>query len=239
MISQAVILCGGLGTRLGALTSDTPKPLLEVGGKPFLETLLFEVARHGFRSVLFLAGFAGQHIVEYAASSRIAREFGLELDVVVEDTPAGTGGSLWLARSRLETEFLLMNGDSWFDINLRALTAHLLADPEAVGVLALRQVEDGSRYGTVFATGNRIVRYAARPAQGGPALVSAGVYAFRRSLVGRLVSLLKSSGLSPKNRHLASRRELQVKGVRSKADMINSPFRGSHHAGHRLLAGSP
>src|SRR3954465_7419989 len=133
MISQAVILCGGLGTRLGALTSDTPKPLLEVGGKPFLETLLFEVARHGFRSVLLLAGFAGQRIVEYAASSRIAQEFGLELDVVAEDTPTGTGGSLWLAHSRLETEFFLMNGDSWFDINLRALTAPLLAAPEEIG----------------------------------------------------------------------------------------------------------
>ena len=79
---------------MGALTSDTPKPLLEVGGKPFLETLLFEVARHGFRSVLLLAGFAGQHIVEYAASSRIAREFRLELDVVVEDTPTNTDKSL-------------------------------------------------------------------------------------------------------------------------------------------------
>jgi NDP-sugar pyrophosphorylase family protein/histidinol phosphatase-like enzyme len=188
MISQAVILCGGLGTRLGALTVDTPKPLLEVGGRPFIEILLFELARHGFRRILLLAGFAGQRIVEYVASSRIAQEFGLELDVVVEGTPAGTGGSLWLARSRLEAEFLLMNGDSWFDINLRALTARLLVDPKAAGILALRHVEDGFRYGTVSVSGNRIVRYAARPTKGGPALVSAGVYAFRRSFVNRLVT---------------------------------------------------
>src|SRR5215208_2489594 len=102
MISQAVILCGGLGTRLGALTLNTPKPLLEVGNKPFLEILIFELARHGFREVLLLAGFAGQRIVEFSATSHIAREFGLGLDVVVEGTPAGTGGSLWRARNRLE-----------------------------------------------------------------------------------------------------------------------------------------
>jgi len=58
MVRQAVILCGGVGSRLGALTAETPKPLLPVGGAPFLDVLLFELGRHGVKRVLLLAGFA-------------------------------------------------------------------------------------------------------------------------------------------------------------------------------------
>jgi NDP-sugar pyrophosphorylase family protein len=67
VIGQAVILCGGLGSRLGALTAETPKPLLSVGGAPSLDVLLFEL---GVTRVLLLARFAAQRIVDYAASTR-------------------------------------------------------------------------------------------------------------------------------------------------------------------------
>jgi NDP-sugar pyrophosphorylase family protein len=65
MIRQAVILCGGLGTRLGALTAQMPKPLLRVGEIPFLDVLLFELGRHGLRRILLLAGFAADRVLEY------------------------------------------------------------------------------------------------------------------------------------------------------------------------------
>jgi len=58
MIDQAAILCGGRGTRLGSLTANIPKPLLQVGGAPFLDWLLFEIGRHGIRRILLLAGSA-------------------------------------------------------------------------------------------------------------------------------------------------------------------------------------
>ena len=79
MVRQAVILCGGLGSRLGALAADTPKPLLLVDGIPFLDVLLFELARQGVRRVLLLAGFAAQRIAEYAASTPLKARFGLEI----------------------------------------------------------------------------------------------------------------------------------------------------------------
>jgi len=133
LISQAAILCGGLGTRLGALTAQAPKPLLPVAGEPFLDVLLLELARHGVRRVLLLAGFAAKRIAEYAATTQMRARFGMEIEVSVEPERAGTGGAVWHARDRLDPEFFLLNGDSWFDINLLVLAAELAAEPSAVG----------------------------------------------------------------------------------------------------------
>ena len=188
MIEQAVILCGGRGTRLGALTADTPKPLLPVGGAPFLDTLLFELGRHGFRRILLLAGFAAAQVPAYAAATPLRQRFGLDIDIAIEPEPAGTGGALWQARGRLDDAFLMVNGDSWFDINLRALAAELGAAPDTLGALALRQIADASRYGAVRLAGDRIAEFSARPPGPGPGLVSGGVYALRRAAVEALGS---------------------------------------------------
>ena len=83
MVRQAVILCGGLGSRLGELAADTPKPLLPVDGDPFLDVLLFELARHGVTRVLLLAGFAAQRIADYSSSTPLKTRFGLEIEVSV------------------------------------------------------------------------------------------------------------------------------------------------------------
>src|SRR5215472_892087 len=137
MIRQAVILCGGLGTRLGAITRSTPKPLLEVGGAPFIELLLFELARHGVVRVLLLAGFAGQQVQEFVYSTKAQQRFKLDIEIVIEAKPAGTGGAVWQARDWLEPEFFLLNGDSWFDANLIDLACLLHQEPAAVGAIGL------------------------------------------------------------------------------------------------------
>jgi len=188
VIRQAVILCGGRGTRLGPLTADTPKPLLEVGGGPFLDRLLFELGRHGIRRILLLAGFGAGQIREFAATTEIKARFGLEIDIAVELVPAGTGGALWHARDRLDDEFFLLNGDSWFDINLLDLAVRLARDPAALGALALRRLKDASRYGAVTLAGDRIAGFTERPAEPGSGLVSGGVYALRRKLVDSLAA---------------------------------------------------
>src|SRR6266478_142757 len=118
IVRQAAILCGGVGSRLGALTVETPKPLLPVGGTPFLDVLLFELGRHGIKQVLLLAGFAAQRILDYAVSTSLKSRFDLEIGVSVEPQRAGTGGALWLARDRVYDQCILINGDSWFGINL-------------------------------------------------------------------------------------------------------------------------
>ncbi len=186
MIEQAVILCGGRGTRLGELTADLPKPLLAVDEAPFLDLLLFELGRHGIRRILLLAGFGAARIADYAATTPLKTRFGLAVEVAVEPAPAGTGGALWHASHLLDDAFVLLNGDSWFDINLLDLAARLAHDPSALGVLALRRLPDAARYGAATLAGDRIVGFAERPAGGGPGLVSGGVYALRRAIVDRL-----------------------------------------------------
>lgn len=187
MIRQAAILCGGLGTRLGALTATAPKPLLPIGQDPFLDVLLFELARHGVRRILLLAGFAAPQILDYARSTPLQGRFGLEIAVSVEPQPAGTGGALWHARDRLDDMFFLLNGDSWFDINLLGLANPVARDPSAAAAIAVRELADAARFGAVEIADGRVARFAERPAQPGRGLVSGGVYACRRHLVDSLV----------------------------------------------------
>jgi len=89
MIRQAAILCGGRGTRLGAITADIPKPLLPVGELTFLDVLVFELARHGIRKILFLAGFQAHKIIEYATSTPLKARFGLEIQLACTCWPSG------------------------------------------------------------------------------------------------------------------------------------------------------
>lgn len=185
-IEQAAILCGGLGTRLGPLTAATPKPLLPVGERPFLDILLEALGQAGVKRMLLLAGFMAERIGDYAATTPVKRRFDLSIEVAAEPYPAGTGGAVWHARDRLDEAFYLLNGDSWFDIPAQSLGKRLLRDRSAIGVVALREVADASRYGSVRMEGNHIAEFAERPAQPGPGSISGGVYAFRRALLDHL-----------------------------------------------------
>ena len=182
MVRQAVILCGGLGSRLGALAVATPKPLLPIDGIPFLDVLLFELARHGITRVLLLAGFVAERVVDYAASTPLKERFGLEIEVSVEPQRAGTGGAVWHARHHLDDRFFLLNGDSWFDINLLELASRIIDEPSATGVIAVRLLLDASRYGVVEIDGGRLIGFPDRPDRPGSGLISGGVYVFRSSL---------------------------------------------------------
>jgi len=183
MIEQAVILCGGPGGRLGTLTAELPKPLLSVDGAPFLDLLLLELGRHGIRRILLLGGVHGARIAQYAAATPLKARFDLVVQVLVEPEPAGAGGALWHARHRLDESFFLLNGDSWFDINLLDLAIRLAQDQAALGAIALRLLPDAARYGAVRLSGDRIAAFAERPAGSGPGLVSGGIYALRRAVV--------------------------------------------------------
>lgn len=181
-MDQAVILVGGLGTRLGALTAAAPKPLLTVGGAPFLDILLREAARHRVRTVLLLAGHKADMVRGYARHHEVARRLGLKIEVIVEPEPAGTGGALLNAADRLQDCFFLLNGDSWFDANWLDLARLLDGDPAALMAIAVREVEDASRYGSVTLEGTTVVSLEAQAAAaGGP--INGGIYAARREIL--------------------------------------------------------
>src|SRR5947199_4679957 len=145
---QCVILVGGLGTRLGALTQDCPKPMLPVGGRPFLCQLIDNAARFGFRHFLLLAGYRAD-IVRAQFPNGVHRTPGgaVAVEVMTEPKPLGTGGALRFAAEALAPKFLMLNGDSLFDFNWLSLCAPLAEG--VVGRMGLRRVADAARYGVV------------------------------------------------------------------------------------------
>lgn len=197
MLRQAVILCGGLGTRLGGLTAHTPKPLLPVNGTPFLDILIQEIVRYGFREVLLLAGRYGEQI---RAQYQDRAMFGARVRVMIEPEPLGTGGALRFALDALDSEFLLANGDSWIDADLtqfsRAWKEKQADHPEALAQILLHSIENPERFGAVETRDSQVVAFQEKGSYfgGGPQLINAGVYVFRREAIveaspGKAISL--------------------------------------------------
>ncbi|TCZ59769.1 HAD-IIIA family hydrolase [Roseicella aquatilis] len=181
--TQAAILVGGRGTRLGALTAATPKPLLPVGDRPFLDWLLHEVARHGIPRITLLAGFEAGQFAQYDG---MRLKGGTVVEVLAEPEPLGTGGALRLFRDRLAPRFLLLNGDTLFDVNLLGLAQHHA--PGALGTLALRPEVAGGRYDTIeLGPDGRIrgfVRRQAGAATGRP--INGGIYLLDRAILDHI-----------------------------------------------------
>lgn len=178
-IRQCAILAGGAGTRLGDLTRDTPKPMLPVAGRPFLDHLIAKAAGHGFETILLLAGHHAPVIEAWLVAEAVAARHGVEIALSIEPEPLGTGGALVHARDRLDDAFLLVNGDTWFDFDWRAL-----AEAEGfAATLALREIPDADRYETVELDGGRVARFVARSGRATPGLINGGVYRLAREAI--------------------------------------------------------
>jgi len=179
VLQQAVILVGGVGRRLGERTAATPKALLEVAGSPFLDYLLDELTRYGcFERVLLLAGHLGDQIAQRYHGKHWRTSI---VEVVQEPAPLGTAGALRNATSRLDPEFLLLNGDSLFDCNLLDLAAAPLGS-ETLVRMALQHEHLGNRYRRMEIEGGRIVRFLP-PAAASRGPISAGIYAMSRQVL--------------------------------------------------------
>ncbi|MBR0666975.1 HAD-IIIA family hydrolase [Roseomonas hellenica] len=185
MIKQAIFLVGGAGTRLGSITRSTPKPLLELApGTAFLDLLIDEAARHGFTDILLLSGYLGGQVEQRYHGRRVRDS---RLRVLREEEPAGTAGALRRVSAELDPWFLLANGDSFFDINLRRLAS--VPRGSALGCLALRHVQDTSRFGGVTLEGDRIVDFSEKRGERGPGLINGGLYCLSREIQDRLPAI--------------------------------------------------
>jgi NDP-sugar pyrophosphorylase family protein len=142
---KALILAGGLGTRLRDKVGDLPKPMAPVAGKPFLEWQLMLLKGQGITDIVVCAGYMADKIVEYFGSGK---KLGLDIEYSIEDQLLGTAGAVKNAAGYIDDSFLLLNGDTFFDVDLRGL-AEFHEAKEALMTLSLRVVKDMSRYGSV------------------------------------------------------------------------------------------
>jgi D-glycero-D-manno-heptose 1,7-bisphosphate phosphatase len=183
VLRQAVILVGGLGTRLGERTKTIPKPMLPVGGRPFLDTLIDEIARYdAFDEILLLAGHKAESILARYDGTVWGRA---RLAVSLEQAPLGTAGALVHAAGRLQERFLLLNGDSFFDFNILDLA---MRTKSSLVHMALRADVVGDRFGRVVLDGDRVRSFIA-PGQGATGPVNAGVYVVDRGILARVGGL--------------------------------------------------
>lgn len=117
---EAIILAGGMGTRLGHLTKDLPKPMLSFNGKPFLQHLMDYWISQGVDSFILSVGYHYEKIKDFFASEYRK----VPIRYSIEKEPLGTGGALALSMSQINKDgaFLLLNGDTFFAVDLKKLT---------------------------------------------------------------------------------------------------------------------
>lgn len=175
---QLVVLAGGLGSRLrGAIPDGVPKPMAEVGGRPFLEHLLDRALAQDVDQVVLLVGHHASVISDHFGSTYR----GASIAYSVESSPLGTGGAIRQAEDLLADSFVLLNGDTYVDVDLRGLQSLAGSEPLA---LSLTEVPDTGRYGAVEVADGRAVRLLEKGGHA-PGLINAGVYACRRELIQR------------------------------------------------------
>lgn len=174
---EAIILAGGLGTRLAARLRDLPKAMAPVAGRPFLEILLKQLERYGCTRVVLSVGHL-HSVIE----SHFGGTFGeMELDYAVEESPLGTGGAIRsaLALAR-ETSVLVLNGDTFLDADYAEMMRFHAAEGAAMTMAVTRQPEI-ARYGGVVISDGRIVGYEEK-GRSGAGWINAGAYVLNRNM---------------------------------------------------------
>lgn len=173
MIDKAIVLAGGFGTRLQAVVQDVPKPMALINGRPFLDYQLNYLKSFGINHIIFSVGYKHEHISDF-----FGKEYnGMTIEYAVEKEPLGTGGGIQNAFQFIKSGVaLVVNGDTLFEVNLKNFYEKHQKNAAIIS-LALRQIEDVSRYGIVETnTKQRIIGFAEKGAKIGQGFINGGVY---------------------------------------------------------------
>ena len=160
---KAVVMAGGEGTRLRPLTSNQPKPMVSIVGKPCMEHILELLRDHGMTEVIVTVAFLPQAIRGYFGNGE---SLGMEIGYSVEESPLGTAGSVRLAAKQLDETFLVISGDALCDVDLSALVAFHKKRGAAV-TIGLKSVDNPLEFGIVVTDDEgRIERFLEKPSWG-------------------------------------------------------------------------
>lgn len=165
-----VLMVGGLGSRLRPLTEDIPKPMLKVGNKPILQTIVEKFAEYGFVNIVMCVNYKSHIIQDYFGDGSA---FGVNIEYVLEEQRMGTAGALSLLRSMPNESFFVMNGDLLTNINFEHLLDYHISQ-NALATMCVREYDFQVPYGVVHVEGSRILSIQEKPIH--KFFVSAGIY---------------------------------------------------------------
>ena len=170
---QAIILCGGLGTRLKSVIKDIPKPMAPINDKPFLEFIFEYLKKQGVKEIILAVSHKYEVIQEYFKDEFL----GIKITYSIEKELLGTGGAIKEALKFVKNETYVLNGDTFFDIDLSKLKLN-----GSKICLALKQMNDFDRYGTVNVNEQGFVISFEEKIFKKQGLINGGIYLLKKDL---------------------------------------------------------
>ena len=180
---QAVLLAGGLGTRLRSVVSDRPKPMALIGDKPFMEYVVMELVSHGVSEIIFAVGYKGSMVEEYFKDGS---HWGIQVSYAYEEELLGTAGAIKNAGTKVtEDHFLVLNADTFYRIDYSRLTS--LSKERALDMtLVLREVPDVSRYGQAVLEDGCLKTFNEKTEEPRKGTINGGIYYLKRELLDEI-----------------------------------------------------
>lgn len=177
---QAILLAGGLGTRLKRVVSDRPKPMALIEGKPFMEYVIHELSRYAIQEIIFAVGYKGSMVEEYFGDGT---RFGIKASYSYEKELLGTAGAIKLAGKQItEDWFFVLNADTFYQLDYTRLLE--VRDRKNLDfALVLRQVPDVSRYGRALLFEDMLTEFNEKTSEAVPGTINGGVYLMSRKLL--------------------------------------------------------
>lgn len=182
---KAIILAGGLGTRLREVIKDVPKPMAPIAGRPFLEYLVLQLVQWKMKEIILSIGYKGDVIKAYFGNGK---KFGVKIRYSEEKEPLGTGGAIRESLTYIDDkEFIIMNGDTFLNVDFHKLVS-CHSDWHAKATIGLVHTQNTSRYGRVERNEHgEVVRFLEKSSVR-DGLVNGGVYIFRREVFNGISS---------------------------------------------------
>lgn len=178
--NKVVLMVGGLGTRLRPLTDDTPKPMLNVGNKPILQTIVEKFAEYGFVNIVMCVNYKSKIIQDYFGDGS---DIGVNIEYVEENQRMGTAGALSLLKEKPSEPFFVMNGDLLTSVNFEHLLEYHLSN-NSFATMCVREYDFQVPYGVIEIDEQRINSIVEKPIQ--KFFVNAGIYVLSPSVLDNI-----------------------------------------------------
>lgn len=170
---NAIILCGGEGTRMRPITYNIPKPMVKIGERPILEYTIMHLRNCGIKNVYLTVGYLKNKIIEYFGDGS---RFGISINYVKEEEKQNTAGSIIPLKNKIQEDFVVMMGDQITNIDLKKMV-HEHKENKGMGTIALKRKIYKIEYGVAELDGNRIIGFEEKPEI--VKYINTGIYVFK------------------------------------------------------------